>query len=131
MGKAGSICHFSRALPASIWGHCSQVQGFATFEAHTETLFVHIFQHLGILEPPNTVKQVKTQSDKSSLFHPPTCMVLSCQRLSDSDLFSAAFLLCPSIKEGHLLTPSCQRLLRTSDFTGGIRKLLFYQCKVW
>ena len=25
MGKMGSICHFPRALPASIWGHCSQV----------------------------------------------------------------------------------------------------------
>ena len=24
-GKMGSICHFSRALPASIWRHCSQV----------------------------------------------------------------------------------------------------------
>ena len=30
MGKMGSICHFSRVLPASIWGHCSQVLVFAS-----------------------------------------------------------------------------------------------------
>ena len=28
MGKMGSICHFPRALPASIWGHCSQILVF-------------------------------------------------------------------------------------------------------
>ena len=28
MGKKGSICHFPRALPASIWRHCSQVPAF-------------------------------------------------------------------------------------------------------
>ena len=26
MGKMGSMCHFPRAVPASIRGHCSQVQ---------------------------------------------------------------------------------------------------------
>ena len=30
MGKMGSIWHFSRALPASIWGHCSQVLVFTS-----------------------------------------------------------------------------------------------------
>ena len=30
MGKMGSICHFSRALPASIWGRCSQVLVFTS-----------------------------------------------------------------------------------------------------
>ena len=30
MGKMGSICHFPRALPASIWGHCSQVLVFTS-----------------------------------------------------------------------------------------------------
>ena len=30
MGKMGSICHFPRALPASIWGHCSQVLAFTS-----------------------------------------------------------------------------------------------------
>ena len=25
MGKMGPSCHFSRALPASLWGHCSQI----------------------------------------------------------------------------------------------------------
>ena len=27
-GEIGSICHFSRALPAGIWGHCPQVLVF-------------------------------------------------------------------------------------------------------
>ena len=31
MGKMGSICHFSCTLPASIWGHCSQVLAFTSF----------------------------------------------------------------------------------------------------
>ena len=30
MGKKGSICHFPRALPASIWGYCSQVLVFTS-----------------------------------------------------------------------------------------------------
>ena len=30
MGKMGSICHFPRALPASIWGHCSQILVFTS-----------------------------------------------------------------------------------------------------
>ena len=35
MGKTGSICHFRRALPASIWGHCSEVLVFtSTLGAH-------------------------------------------------------------------------------------------------
>ena len=34
MAKMGSICHFLRALPASIWGHCSQVLVFTSIWAH-------------------------------------------------------------------------------------------------
>ena len=30
MGEMGSICHFSRAWPASMWGHCSQVLVFTS-----------------------------------------------------------------------------------------------------
>ena len=30
MGKMGSICHFPRVLPASIWGHCSQILVFTS-----------------------------------------------------------------------------------------------------
>ena len=30
MGRMGSICHFPRALPASIWGHRSQVLVFTS-----------------------------------------------------------------------------------------------------
>ena len=29
-GQMGSICHFSRALPASIWEHCSQILVFTS-----------------------------------------------------------------------------------------------------
>ena len=29
-GKMGSMCHFPRALPASIWGHCSQILVFTS-----------------------------------------------------------------------------------------------------
>ena len=30
MGKMESMCHFSRALLASIWGHCSEVLVFTS-----------------------------------------------------------------------------------------------------
>ena len=72
MGKVWSICHFFRALPASIWGHCFQVLVFTlAFGVHKKgwTLFVLLFsQHLGILGPPNTAKLMQT--DKSTLFNP-------------------------------------------------------------
>ena len=35
------------------------------------TLFVLFSQYLGLLKPPNTTKQGKTQNDKSTLFTPP------------------------------------------------------------
>ena len=79
MGKMGSICHFPRALPASIWGHCSQVLVFTsiwgTQKGFLQWHFSCCFsQHLGILGPPNTAKQEKTQNDKWTLFCPPTCI---------------------------------------------------------
>ena len=35
VGRMGSICHFSRAFPASIWGHCSRILVFASILEHT------------------------------------------------------------------------------------------------
>ena len=83
MGKMGSICHFPRALPASIWGHCSQVLVFTStwgtrkgvWQWHFQCCFS---QHLGILQPQNTVKQGKRENDKSTLFYPPTMTPFAC-----------------------------------------------------
>ena len=73
MGTMGSICHFPRALPASIWGHCSQVLVFTsiwgTQKGCDNDTFRAVFpQHLGILGSPSTGKQGKIQNDKSTLF---------------------------------------------------------------
>ena len=73
-----TICHFPRALPASIWGHCSQVLVFTIIwgthkkRGLTRTLFVLFFPASGYLEPQNTAKQGKHENDKSTLFYPPT-----------------------------------------------------------
>ena len=77
MGKMGSICHVTRPLPASIWGHCSQVLVFTSIWGRQKGVWQWHFsccfsQHLGISGPPNTAKQGKTQNDKSTLFCPPT-----------------------------------------------------------
>ena len=80
MGKMGSICRFSRAMPASIWARCSQVLAtwlLLALGAHTKgsdndtcrAVFPSIWVSLA---PPNTVKQGKTQNDKSTLFYQPT-----------------------------------------------------------
>ena len=77
MRKMGSIYHFPRALPVSIWGHCSQVPVFTrVWGTHTKgcdnDMFHVLFsQHLVILGLPNTAKQGITQNDKSTLFCPP------------------------------------------------------------
>ena len=39
MGKKGSISHFSRALPACIWGHCSQALVFISIWGTQKGLF--------------------------------------------------------------------------------------------
>ena len=63
----GLDCRFSSALSASIWGHSSQVLVFSSTWVHTRrdvimTHFVLFSSILGIFEdPPNTVKQGKTQ----------------------------------------------------------------------
>ena len=61
MGKMGSICHFPRALPASIWGHCSPVVVFTSiWGAHkrgvTMTLFVLFFKAYGYVGTPKHCK---------------------------------------------------------------------------
>ena len=76
MGKMGSICHFPCALPASIWGHCSQVLVFTSIWGTQKGVWQWHFpccfsQYLGILRLQNTVKHEKTQNDKSTLFSPP------------------------------------------------------------
>ena len=55
-GQMGSICHFPRALSASIWGHCSQILVFTkiwgthTKRGVTVTLSLNIFW--GKIFPP-------------------------------------------------------------------------------
>ena len=69
MGKMGSICHFPCALPASIWGHCSQVRastsiwGTHTKRGVTMTLFILFFPASGYLETP---KDCKTRENAKS-----------------------------------------------------------------
>ena len=75
VGKMGSICHFSRALPASLWGH-SQVLVFAStwgtqkgaWQWHFSCCFS---QHLSILEPRNAAKQGNAKMTNRPLFTPP------------------------------------------------------------
>ena len=59
MGKMGSICQFSRALPASIWGHCSQVLGFTSIWAHKKVCdndtFRAVFPNIGVSWDPQTL----------------------------------------------------------------------------
>ena len=76
MGKKGSICHFSRSLTASIWGHCSQVLLFTSIRGthwgRDNNTFRAVFsQSLGTLRPPNTAKQGKTQNEKSTHWEKP------------------------------------------------------------
>ena len=57
MGKMGSICHFPRPLPASQWGHCSQILVFTTIWGTQKGVWQWHFsccfsQHLRILGPP-------------------------------------------------------------------------------
>ena len=61
MGKMGSICHFPRALPASMWGHCSQVLVFTSIWGTQKggvrmTLFVLFFPASGELATPKHCK---------------------------------------------------------------------------
>ena len=61
MGKVGSICHFPRALLASIWGHCSQVLVFTSIwgtktRGVTMTFFVLFFLESGHLGTPKDCK---------------------------------------------------------------------------
>ena len=75
--KGGRFVVFPRALSACIWGDTALKSYFLLafgvrkkgFENDT---FHAVFpQHLGILGPPNTVKERKTQNDKSTLLYPP------------------------------------------------------------
>ena len=81
MGKMGSICRFYCALPASIWGHCSQVLVLLAFGARTHThtkgcdngtfvLFLAASGYLGTSRYCKTRKHTKCQIDRVL---PPTC----------------------------------------------------------
>ena len=71
MGKKGSICHFPRSLPASIWGHCSQVLVFTSIWGAQEGAWQWHFsccfsQHLGTWDTQTLQKtrvNVKWQID--------------------------------------------------------------------
>ena len=76
VGKMGSICHFPRALPASLWGHCSQILVFANIGAHKKgrgnDTFRAVFPSIWVFWDPQTLQNKgKTQNDKSTLFLPP------------------------------------------------------------
>ena len=74
MGEMGSICHFARALPASLWGHCSQVLVFASiWGAHKKgcdsDTFRAVFPSIWVCwDPPSTAKQGKTQMTNRPCF---------------------------------------------------------------
>ena len=75
MGKKGSICHFPRALPASIWGHCSQVLVFtSTWGTRkgglTMTRFVLFFPASGHLGSPKCCKTRETRKWQIDPFLP-------------------------------------------------------------
>ena len=72
MGKMGSICHFPRALPASIWGHCSQVLVFTRVWGTQKERAGAVFPSIWVSWDPDTLQNKgKTLNDKSTLFYPP------------------------------------------------------------
>ena len=77
MGKMGSICHFPRALPASIWGHCSQILIFTSIWGTQTWVWQWHFsccfsQHLVILGPPKHCKtRGKRKMTNRPCFTPP------------------------------------------------------------
>ena len=77
----GSICHFPCALPASIWGHCSEVLFLLAFGAHKKgcdsDTFRAFFPVSGHLETQKHCKTRETQNDRSTLFYPPTLRSLT------------------------------------------------------
>ena len=91
MGKTGSICHFPRALSASIWGHCSQVLVFTSIWRHKKGVWEWHFsccfsQHLGILGPPKhckTRENGKWQIDPALPLH--RCLTLTDNHASKAD----------------------------------------------
>ena len=78
MGKMGSICQDPRALPASIWGHCSQVLVFTSiWGAHKkgcdDDIFVLLFLASGYFGTPKHCRtREKTKWQISTLLYPPS-----------------------------------------------------------
>ena len=82
MGKMGSICHFPRALPASIWGHCSQILFLIAFGAHKKAcdsdIFRAVFPCIWASEDPQTLqnKGKRKMTNRHCLHPPPACTPL-------------------------------------------------------
>ena len=70
MGKRGSICCFDRALPASIWAHCSQILAFTSSGGAQKGRDNDSFRAVFPSVWPNTAKQGKMHNDKLTLFCP-------------------------------------------------------------
>ena len=76
MGKMGSICHFPRALPASIWGHCSQILFLLAFGAHKKgcdsDTFRAVFPSIWVSWGPQTLQNKgKRKMTNRPCFTPP------------------------------------------------------------
>ena len=76
MGKMGSICHFLRALPASIWEHCSQVLVFTSIGAHEKgydnDTFRAVFPSIWVSWDPQTLQNKgKRKMTNRPCFTPP------------------------------------------------------------
>ena len=101
MGKMGSICHFPRALHASIWGYCSQVLFFTSIwgthkRGVTMTLFVLFFLASGYLRIPKHCKireNAKWQIDPALPSHTPPLHENQFQKPLTSVCFARPFLM--------------------------------------
>ena len=77
MGKMGSICHFPRALPASIWGHCSQVLVLLVFGSPKNgcdnDTFCAVLPNIWVFWDPQTLQNKgKGKMTNRPCFTPPT-----------------------------------------------------------
>ena len=77
MGKEGPICHIARALPASIWGHCSQILVFTSiWDPHwkgcVDDLFRAVFPSIWVSWNRQTLqKKGKRRMTTWPVFLPP------------------------------------------------------------
>ena len=78
MGKIGSICHFPRALPAGIWGHCSQILVFTsiwgTLKGCSNDTFRAVFPSIWVSWDPQTLQNKGKRKMTNRPVLPPTCI---------------------------------------------------------